>query len=90
MPPAVTVTQSQFAVGGLLGYWFDRAVVEAYVTRDVYEKNYHGSRDQRRYASSSHLGILAVVRLRQLYPSHNEYVVDPANPNLNYGDALSR
>ena len=43
MPPAVTVTQSQFAVGGLLGYWFDRAVVEAYVTRDVYEKNYRGS-----------------------------------------------
>ena len=34
--------QSQFAVGGLIGYWFDRAVVQAYVTSDVYEKNYRG------------------------------------------------
>ena len=34
--------QSQFAVGGLIGYWFDRAVVQAYVTSDVYQKNYRG------------------------------------------------
>ena len=34
--------QSQFAVGGLLGYWFDRAVVQAYVTSDVYQKNCGG------------------------------------------------
>jgi hypothetical protein len=35
--------QSQFALGGLIGYYFDRAIVQAYVTSDVYEKNYGGS-----------------------------------------------
>ena len=34
--------QSQFALGGLIGYYFDRAIVQAYVTSDVYEKNYGG------------------------------------------------
>ena len=29
-------------MGGLIGYWFDRAVVQAYVTSDVYQKNYRG------------------------------------------------
>ena len=35
--------QSQFALGGLIGYYFDRVIVQAYVTSDVYEKNYGGS-----------------------------------------------
>ena len=35
--------QSQFALGGLIGYYFERVVVQAYVTSDVYEKNYRGS-----------------------------------------------
>jgi Putative MetA-pathway of phenol degradation len=35
--------QSQFAVGGLIGYWFDRAIVQVIVTSDVYEKNYGGN-----------------------------------------------
>ena len=39
--------QSQFAVGGLIGYWFDRAVVQAYVTSDVYQKNYRGYENSR-------------------------------------------
>lgn len=34
--------QSQFALGGLIGYYFDRAIVQAYVTSDVYGKNYGG------------------------------------------------
>ena len=34
--------QSQFALGGLIGYYFDRAILQAYVTSDVYEKNYGG------------------------------------------------
>jgi len=29
-------------LGGLVGYYFDRAIVQAYVTSDVYEKNYGG------------------------------------------------
>ena len=37
--------QSQFALGGLVGYYFDRVSVQAYVTSDVYEKNYGGSRN---------------------------------------------
>jgi len=35
--------QSQFALGGLVGYWWKGAVVQAYVTRTVHEKNYGGS-----------------------------------------------
>jgi hypothetical protein len=35
--------QSRFALGGLIGYHFDPVVVQAYVTSDVYEKNYGGS-----------------------------------------------
>jgi len=34
--------QSQFAVGGLIGYWFGPAIMQAYVTTDVYERNYGG------------------------------------------------
>ena len=37
--------QSQFGLGGLVGYYFDRVSVQAYVTSDVYEKNYGGSRN---------------------------------------------
>jgi len=37
--------QSQFALGGLVGYYFDRVSLQAYVTSDVYEKNYGGSRN---------------------------------------------
>jgi hypothetical protein len=39
-PVAAYQKQSQFALGGLVGYSFDRLVLQAYVTRDVYEKNY--------------------------------------------------
>ena len=35
--------QSQFALGGLIGYYFEHVIVQAYVTSDVYEKNYGGS-----------------------------------------------
>jgi hypothetical protein len=38
--------QSQFALGGLIGYWFDRAIIQVYVTTDVYQKNY-GANDTR-------------------------------------------
>ncbi len=38
--------QSQFAVGGLIGYWFGPVTLQAYVTTDVYENNY-GGRDTR-------------------------------------------
>ena len=34
--------QTQFALGGLVGYYFDRVSVQAYVTSDVYAKNYGG------------------------------------------------
>jgi len=38
--------QSQFAMGGLLGYDFGPVVLQGYLTSDVYEKNY-GGRDVR-------------------------------------------
>jgi len=38
--------QSQFAMGGLLGYDFGPLVLQGYLTSDVYEKNY-GGRDVR-------------------------------------------
>jgi len=41
-PVAAYQKQSQFALGGLVGYSFDRLVLQAFVTRDVYEKNYGG------------------------------------------------
>ena len=34
--------QSQFAMGGLLGYDFGAVVLQGYLTSDVYEKNYGG------------------------------------------------
>ena len=34
--------QSQFAMGGLLGYDFGPVILQGYVTADVYEKNYGG------------------------------------------------
>ena len=34
--------QSQLALGGLVGYYFDRVSVQAYVTSDVYAKNFGG------------------------------------------------
>jgi hypothetical protein len=34
--------QSQFAMGGLLGYDFGPVVLQGYLTSDVYEKNYGG------------------------------------------------
>ena len=34
--------QSQFAVGGLVGYWFGPVILQGYLTTDVYEKNYGG------------------------------------------------
>ena len=37
--------QSQFALGGLVGYYFDKASVQAYVTSDVYANNYGSSRN---------------------------------------------
>jgi hypothetical protein len=42
-PIAAYQKQSQFALGGLVGYYFDRVSVQAYVTSDVYENNYGGS-----------------------------------------------
>jgi hypothetical protein len=41
--------QSQFAMGGLLGYDFGPLVLQGYLTTDVYEKNY-GGRDVRGWA----------------------------------------
>jgi Putative MetA-pathway of phenol degradation len=34
--------QSQFAMGGLVGYWFGPVILQGYLTTDVYEKNYGG------------------------------------------------
>jgi len=34
--------QSQFAIGGLVGYEFGPVILQAYVTTDVYQKNYGG------------------------------------------------
>ena len=42
--------QSQFAVGVLVGYHFGPAVLQTYVTRDIYQKNY-GGYDTRGWAS---------------------------------------
>jgi Putative MetA-pathway of phenol degradation len=41
--------QSQFAVGGLIGYWFGPVILQGYVTSDVYENNY-GGKDVRGWA----------------------------------------
>jgi hypothetical protein len=41
--------QSQFAVGGLVGYDFGPVILQAYLTTDVYEKNY-GGHDTRFWA----------------------------------------
>src|SRR5215471_11911474 len=41
--------QSQFAVGGLIGYDFGPVILQAYLTTDVYEKNY-GGHDTRFWA----------------------------------------
>jgi hypothetical protein len=35
--------QSQFALGGLVGYYFKWVAVQAFVTRNVYQKNYGAS-----------------------------------------------
>ena len=45
-PIASYARQSQFAVGGLVGYDLGRARMQIYLTRDVYERNY-GGRDTR-------------------------------------------
>jgi len=41
-PIAGYLEQSQFAIGGLVGYDFGPVILQAYVTTDVYEKNYGG------------------------------------------------
>jgi hypothetical protein len=46
MPVPEYRKQSQFAMGGLIGYWFGPVILQAYVTSDVYQKNY-GGRDIR-------------------------------------------
>jgi hypothetical protein len=38
--------QSKAAVGGLVGYWFGPAILQVYVTTELYEKNY-GGKDTR-------------------------------------------
>ena len=38
--------QSKAAIGGLIGYWFGPAILQIYVTSEVYEKNY-GGKDTR-------------------------------------------
>lgn len=84
--------QSQFGLGGLVGYYFDRASVQAYVTSDVYANN---------YGSSKNIGANFRFTVPLWNPgggpppppkpiSQNEYVVDPANRNLKYGDASLR
>jgi hypothetical protein len=35
--------QSQFAMGGLVGYDFGPVILQGYVTSDVYQKNYGGT-----------------------------------------------
>ena len=42
-PIAAYQKESQWAFGGLVGYYFDRMVVQAYVTSDVDENDYGGS-----------------------------------------------
>jgi outer membrane putative beta-barrel porin/alpha-amylase len=46
--------QSQFAVGGLIGYDFGPVIMQAYLTTDVYEKNY-GGHDTRLWGRISFL-----------------------------------
>ena len=41
-PIAGYAKQSQVAVGGLIGKSFGPAILQAYLTTDVYEKNYGG------------------------------------------------
>jgi hypothetical protein len=41
--------QSQFAAGGLIGYWFGPVILQAYVTSDLYERNF-GGKDVRAWA----------------------------------------
>lgn len=41
-PVAGYLRQSQFALGGLVGYNFGPVILQAYLTTDVYEKNYGG------------------------------------------------
>jgi hypothetical protein len=41
-PVANYARQSQFAVGWLVGYDFGPVRLQAYVTRDLYERNYTG------------------------------------------------
>jgi hypothetical protein len=41
--------QSQFAMGGLLGYDFGSVILQGYLTTDVYERNY-GGHDVRGWA----------------------------------------
>jgi hypothetical protein len=38
----VTKSQSQIAVGALIGHSFGPVILQAYLTPDVYEKNYGG------------------------------------------------
>ena len=42
--------QSQFAIGGLIGYWLDQVILQVSVTSDVYERNYRG-KDVRGWAT---------------------------------------
>ena len=71
-PIAAYNKQSQFQLGPLVGYYFKQAVVQVYITTDVYEKNYGASRSAETFASPSHLGI----RQGQSEPSHHECVVE--------------
>ena len=41
-PIAGYLKQSQFALGGLIGYNFGPVILQAYLTTDVYEQNYGG------------------------------------------------
>lgn len=44
-PTAGYKKQSQLALGGLVGYYFEPVSVQAYVTSDVYANNYGGSKN---------------------------------------------
>ena len=42
-PVSRYLKQSQFALGGLIGYEFGPVILQGYFTTDIYEKNYRGN-----------------------------------------------
>jgi hypothetical protein len=52
-PIAANQKQSEIALGGLVGFYFDRFLVQAFVTSNVYEQNYGGSAIQAAHRHSA-------------------------------------